>query len=623
MRKRLLATALAVMMLAVTPMSVLAGVGEENAPVEEDIVEEVGGGELGTVQADDSTELTQVYDESGEIDDEYVPSTLAADVVDSGTCGDSLTWVLDSEGTLTISGNGEMYDWSATSEAPWFLDRTAITSVDIESGCTSIGARAFYACTYISSIDIPESVSDIGSGAFDECSSLSSIIIPSSVTSLNASVFYNCTRLANISLPEGITTIGNHAFSGCSSLTTINLSDELTSIGTFAFHGCSSLLEISLPQSLISLGTYAFSDCSSLKSIVIPDLITVIDVFTFESCKSLSNVVLPEGLQYIRSMAFYDCSSLENINLPESLTLIDGEAFENCSSLTSIAIPEGVLSIGNYTFSGCTNLSEVSLCKGIVSIDDYAFRNCSNIQTVYYSGNIEDWGIIRIGSGNSYLTNATICCSEAVSISSFIPSLSFTECVYNGDEQKPDVIIEKDSVVLKEDVDYTLTYSNNINVGTAVVTITGINNYEGELVETFVIDKADQELTASADNECIEIGQTSSITTNGQGALYFSSSDKSVAKVDENGIITGVGIGTASGTVAEPSYPPPPDSTPTRLCAASRDCCESGPPRLPAGQSYPRQAWANSATDVHRRGRGRRSHPPIRPKWKPHGLSDI
>ncbi len=507
--RRILALLMAFIMAVATPVSVLADVTDEPA-----------------------------YDSASEV---AVLSEVA-----SGTCGDNLTWVLDDEGTLTISGTGDMYDWSTSSYAPWFVDRTSIISVNIESGCTYIGARSFYECTYISSINIPESVSDIGYWAFYDCSSLTSVIIPSSVTSLQASVFSNCIRLTSITLPEGLTTIETNAFSGCSSLTTITLPEGLTTIKQSAFDSCSSLTAVTLPQSLTSLGGYTFNNCSSLKSIIIPDLITVIDVCTFKSCKCLSDVVLPDGLESIESMAFYDCSSLVNINFPDSLTAIAGMAFADCSSLTSISIPEGILHIDSNTFENCTNLSEIFLCKGIISIADGAFRGCPNLQTVYYSGNAEDWEIINIGENNSYLLNATLCCSDTVDISSFTPSLSFTECVYNGEEQQPDVTIEKNSVILKENVDYILDYSNNINVGTAIVTITGINNYEGELVDSFVINKADQNLTASCDDEYIEIGQTSCITTNGQGALSFISSNESVVKVDNDGVLTSVGIGTAT-----------------------------------------------------------------------------
>ena len=38
--------------------------------------------------------------------------TASATIVESGTCGDNLTWTLDDEGTLTISGTGDMFNYN-------------------------------------------------------------------------------------------------------------------------------------------------------------------------------------------------------------------------------------------------------------------------------------------------------------------------------------------------------------------------------------------------------------------------------------------------------------------------------------------------------------------------------
>lgn len=62
-----------------------------------------------------------------------------AEYVDSGTCGDNLTWTLDDEGTLTISGNGAMTDWSSTSFIPWYYYCSSIKKVTIDNGVTRIG----------------------------------------------------------------------------------------------------------------------------------------------------------------------------------------------------------------------------------------------------------------------------------------------------------------------------------------------------------------------------------------------------------------------------------------------------------------------------------------------------
>ena len=96
-------------------------------------------------------------------------NAFAADVVSSGTCGaegDNLTWTLDSEGTLTISGTGAMTDYSYGSKAPWYSSRSSIKSVTIGSGVTTIGNYAFYYCSSLASVTIPDSVTSIGGGAF-------------------------------------------------------------------------------------------------------------------------------------------------------------------------------------------------------------------------------------------------------------------------------------------------------------------------------------------------------------------------------------------------------------------------------------------------------------------------
>ncbi|MCD8003253.1 MAG: leucine-rich repeat domain-containing protein, partial [Clostridia bacterium] len=109
----------------------------------------------------------------------------------SGTCGDNLTWTLTSDGTLTISGTGDMYDyyevyvesgegWESETEygtAPWCDSAGEITSVIIEDGVTSIGEGAFWDCTSLESATISDSVTEIGLGAFYNCYSLTSITI--------------------------------------------------------------------------------------------------------------------------------------------------------------------------------------------------------------------------------------------------------------------------------------------------------------------------------------------------------------------------------------------------------------------------------------------------------------
>ena len=122
-------------------------------------------------------------------------SVFAADIVASGTCGDNLTWTLDSEGTLTISGTGAMTDYINDSKAPWYSSCSSIKSAIIESGVTTIGESAFFDCSRLTSVTIPDSVTTIGERAFFRCYSLTSVTIPDSVTSIGSGRFDYCSSV--------------------------------------------------------------------------------------------------------------------------------------------------------------------------------------------------------------------------------------------------------------------------------------------------------------------------------------------------------------------------------------------------------------------------------------------
>ena len=125
----------------------------------------------------------------------------AVTVVDSGTCGDNLTWTIDSDGLLTISGTGAMSDYSYGVTAPWSEQKDDIKYVGIMDGVTSIGDHAFYECDKMTSITIPESVTSIGVYALYNCQGLTSIDLPDSLETIEDNAFYGCTNLTAITIP--------------------------------------------------------------------------------------------------------------------------------------------------------------------------------------------------------------------------------------------------------------------------------------------------------------------------------------------------------------------------------------------------------------------------------------
>ena len=212
-----------------------------------------------------------------------------------GQCGDNLTWEYDPiTTTLTISGSGDMYDYTLSTHAPWYDYRNEITAVVLPDGLTKIGNFAFYQCNNASltSINIPASVTSIGQHAFNNCTKLASVTIPSSVTSIGRGAFFKCTSLTSINIPNGVTSIEGSTFAQCG-LTTINIPANVTTIGEDAFEHCNSLAAITLAEGLESIGARAFMYCYPyLTSIDIPASVTSIGIGAFSDCSSLADVTV-------------------------------------------------------------------------------------------------------------------------------------------------------------------------------------------------------------------------------------------------------------------------------------------------------------------------------------------
>ena len=377
-----------------------------------------------TTEVTEATETTASTEEtttaSTEPTEEITEPTLdlfAEDenVIASGECGaqrNNLIWKLTADGTLTISGSGEMRNYDSSSRAPWYSKRAMILSVRVESGVTSIGNYAFYACLKLASVTLPEGIKSIGSNGFRDCAKLAEVNIPNSVTSISWSAFQCCSSLTSVSISESVTSIGNSVFSGCSSLTSVTIPEGVTSIGSFAFQGCSSLTSVTIPEGVTSIGSFTFDGCSSLTSVSIPDGVTSIGWNAFYDCSSLTSVTIPEGVTKIEVGTFRGCTKLESVTLPEGLLSIETHdsygAFENCTSLKNIEIPDSVTSIGSFAFRGCSSLTSVTIPESVTSIGSQAFYNCGKLKHVYYGGSDLQWKEIQIKSDNWSLTNATI-----------------------------------------------------------------------------------------------------------------------------------------------------------------------------------------------------------------------
>ena len=335
---------------------------------------------------------------------------------------DDLTWTLDDDGTLTISGNGEMSDDEWDMPSRWWknIENVIIKDVVIENGVTSIGDSAFKDCTDLTSVTIPDSVTSIGCDAFFGCESLTSVTIPDSVTNIGDGVFEGCTCLTSISVAENnsvydsrnhcnavIETATDTLLFGCQNTV---IPESVEGIGGFAFYGCKRLTSVTIPDSVEYIGSSAFYGCSGLTSAAISNSVTNIDQYAFFGCKSLTSVTIPDNVKYIGYNAFIGCTGLTSISvaennsfydsrnncnaiidtkynvlligcpntvIPDGVTIINSFAFEACQNLTSITIPDSVKEIGEDAFYGCTGLTSISVAENNSFYDSR--NNCNAI----------------------------------------------------------------------------------------------------------------------------------------------------------------------------------------------------------------------------------------------------
>lgn len=487
--------------------------------------------------------------------------------------GTELSWVIDADGTLIFSGTGPI-PYMDQSYGKWWRAKEykdQVKAIIVEEGVTNIGDYAFYGMSNVESIQIWAKISQIGRLGMN-LSALKEVRLPDSLTSIGDDAFWNCTSLKDIRLPDSVARIGEYAFWNCTSLTEINLPDSLTIIGMSAFQSC-GLERIELPDSLTSIGERAF-----------------------QNCNKVTELQIPASVQSIESgNAFGGMSSLVNITVDEKNTKyaeVDGVLFNSAKTKllcypgahgSEYVVPDGVTTI-DEVFSDTTNIEKVIMPDSVQSLDSRCFGFNTTIKEIYFRGTPPTLGRNTVGGCNTFASvTATIyypTAYEAQWISAqneynkansvgidpvltwkpFSPHDTITDCSvtvgledeyeYDGTEKRPSVRVEDAGMILEEGVDYTLTYLDNTNAGTATIRIQGKGKYKGARQETFVIYRAQQYMSVNISSQNMLSKTTMDIEgVYGIGDISYESSTPDIASVSEDGVITARSIGSAVITV--------------------------------------------------------------------------
>ena len=377
---------------------------------------------------------------------------------------------------------------------------TGLKKVTLKNGVRSIGEDAFRDCSSLEGVIFENTVLEkISDGAFWGCSALSSIALPDSVTEIERNAFFE-TGLRNIQLPEKLTLIGGGAFCNCKNLKQVQLPPQLKELGEGAFFNCENLAQIQLPSQLNKLGTDAFRDCTSLDKIDIPAGLKQIESATF--CNTgLTSVTLHEGLTKIEDWAFHDCLKLKKIRIPKSVTDIGELALGiryNMGNGAEEVIP------GGFTVEGYTGSAAERYVKRM--------HQSENLYHVFF----KDVKFVSIGGQTAAVTNISKTKISALKTRAFTgkPLTQALTITYGGKK-------------LVNGRDYTLTWKNNKNIGTASVTIKGKGKYNGSVTKKFRITvQKNAVYTVSRLKYKI-----SSADTSGKGTVVFTgATDKAARK---------------------------------------------------------------------------------------------
>ena len=478
-----------------------------------------------------------------------------------------------------------------------FLRCKGIKSVVFPESMTGICDSAFAGCTNLKEVIIPN-VTYIDKSAFSGCTSLSKVEFSDRLEVIDERAFSNCNSLKSIIIPKNTIGICEYAFANCTSLEKIEIKSGATTIYEKAFDGCVNLKELTIRSYVEEEDIKRFSSCTNLESITVdsvsesdgdpwwiwfcsrlpklaninilsndkkyssidgvlcnkdgselllypkgnkrstytvPDGVTKINYEAFSGCTSMKSITIGSGVEELDDSFISFCRRLANINVSpnnKNYSSIDGVLFNKDGSKllayprgnerSKYTIPDGVTTICKNAFLGCY-IKTLTIPVSVTEIESNAFGNkyysfYNTINDIYYLGTREQWKEVVVGENNSVITRARLHCADD-------PPCNHS---WSAWEVVEEATYEKDGLERR------------------VCSLCNIEETRSipKLVRVSAIELSESEKT-------VFVGDTFTITATVKPdnawnrTVTWSSSDPSIATVDENGTVTAIAEGEA------------------------------------------------------------------------------
>ena len=361
----------------------------------------------------------------------------------------------------------------------------------------------FYKMQALKQIEFNEYLKEIGEKTFQNCNGLTEFYVPDSVTVLGNSAFQNCANLTKVYMSVNVTHIPFRAFMNCTSLAEFEWYAQKQTVEDSAFRGC-PLLSFDFSKSQgIDYGAFSETGIEKAK-IGQPEyeegLKISIGAQSFMSCGELQTVALGGNVDEIGSRAFADCANLQTVVISDSVERIAEDAFDGSENVTIYCFADSYAE----TFAVENKIKVTTLVISPIPNQTYTTKKIEPELTVMMSSqqlgkneySAEYYNNINVGTANVIVSgkgdlDMLVSKAEFAIVAKIVSNLQIshipTQYYDNSAAIKPDVTIKYNGVKLKKGTDYTLSYEDNHNVGTATVKIKGIGNYKGTATVNFEI----------------------------------------------------------------------------------------------------------------------------------------